>query len=330
MVILAVSALAAGCLEYDLTDEVPQWPDSRAPSLEDPVQEDRILQVTTPKVDILWTIDNSCSMQDEQDALTLNFPIFMDYFLGSGLDYHVGVVSTDLDNNSHYGKLRTAAGVKWVDPDTPNPVQVFASMAGMGISGSGIERGLGATFLALEQHKDTFNDGFYRDEASIHTVVISDERDQTKTSMITKGEFIDWYDGLKANTDDRTFSSIVTMQGPDKGTAYLDVTADIGGITWDIENEDWVEVLDQLGVQASGLKREYFLSQLPVDGTITVSVEDKGNTFNFFENEDWLYDEARNSITFIEYVPDALAEVYIRYTILASSQDQEMLEEPPQ
>ena len=49
-------------------------------------------------LDILWVIDNSCSMTEEQQALSQNFASFVQYFVGSGLDYHIGVVSTDWDN----------------------------------------------------------------------------------------------------------------------------------------------------------------------------------------------------------------------------------------
>jgi len=70
----------------------------------------------------------------------------------------------------------------------------------------------------------------------------------------------------------------------------------------------------------SGLKREYFLSQLPVPSTVEVRVIDGENTFQFFE-DDWSYNNIRNSITFEEYVPDQLAEVEITYELLASKQD---------
>ncbi len=318
---------AAACVEYDLSTEYPSFPDSNPPVPEEITQTDTIVQVTTPEVDILWTIDNSCSMYDEQTALTENFPSFMGYFSGSGLDFHVGVVSTDTDDPSHSGKLRQAAGVKFIEPDTPNPTQVFTAMAAMGTSGSGTERGLGGTFLALETLRDTFNSGYYRDEAAIHTILISDEPDYTQASLITKDEFVDWYDGLKREADERTFSTIAS---PQIGGTYFSITAQIGGIQWDINDTSWAAVLDRLGVQASGLKREYFLSQQPVDSSIVVEVHDGPNVFKFERavldeygvplEGDWLYDQTRNSITFIEYVPEALAKVVINYTLLAAVQ----------
>src|SRR5690606_32353854 len=73
--------------------------------LEDETHTDRIRQVTQPMVDVLWVVDDSGSMYDEQVALSSNFPDFFEFFDGSGLDYHIGVVSTDMDASNRKGKL---------------------------------------------------------------------------------------------------------------------------------------------------------------------------------------------------------------------------------
>ncbi|MEQ1502814.1 MAG: hypothetical protein ABMB14_11320 [Myxococcota bacterium] len=341
---IAVPAVLAACSDYGYGDNVPQYLDSIPPPLADVQNSDRIVQVTTPLVDVLWTIDNSGSMFDEQDALAANFPVFINYFVGSGLDYHIGVTSTDIDNpgNGRSGQLRNVSGLTFIEPNTASPEVIFSSMARMGTNGSGTEKGLGATFTALELKKDTTNAGFYRDEASIHTVLISDERDQTQANLITQAEFVEWYDGLKPEADERSFSSIVTMSGIDKGTAYLNTTASIGGIVWDITDDDWSEVLERLGIQASGLKREYFLSQRPVAGTIDVHVEDVGGAELAFvevavdeygapviptgdDGDYYTYDSIRNSIKFVTYVPNALSTIVIDYTLLSAQQVEDQL-----
>lgn len=322
-IFIAIGAI--GCInENDLLQDLP---DPAVPT-ERPVPNakhtDAILQVTTPMVDVLWTIDNSCSMSEEQDNLAANFPFFMDYFDGSGLDYHVGVISTDTDNPAQSGKLQGAFGYKYIDTDTGSPIEVFQEMATMGTMGSGNERGLGATFLALEEHVDTFNAGFYREEASINTIVITDEPDLTQAHVITVPEFIDWYDGLKRETDMRSFSSI---RDPVDGGRYSSVTNEIGGILWDVNTDDWSGVLERLGIQASGLKREYFLSQRPVVDSLVVEVKDvSGALLPPFEmaqvddlgnvvSGDYTYSPTRNSVTFLEYVPNALSTVLITYTL---------------
>ena len=322
-----VPMLAVGCdSDVNLFNDPPDLPVPNHPDLENETQTDVIVQVTTPTVDVLWTIDNSCSMQDEQQALTENFPKFMDYVLGSGLDYHIGVTSTDLDDPSHKGKLQNGGTpYKFIDTDTPNAIGVFTSMASMGTTGSGTERGLGGTYNALETYKDTFNEGFQRDEAALHTIVLSDEADLTQASVITEPEFIKWYDDIKKEADERTFSSIVDLQ---TGRSYIHVTEQIGGILWNIRDENYAQVLDQLGVQAAGLKREYFLSKIPVLGTITVQVvEPAGVTHGFDEAigdplvGDWTYSGQRNSITFLEYLPKELSKVVITYTVQSTVVD---------
>ena len=251
------------------------------------------------------------------------------------------MTSTDVDGrfgpNGSEGRLRTVGGFRFITDETPNPANIFNGMASMGTSGSADERGIQGTWECLEEKRDTVNAGFYRDEASIHTVLVSDEPDNSRGSDIPLPEFIDWYDGLKREADDRTYSSIVASNGG----RYRNVSQQIGGIIWDLADENWRVVLDRLGVQASGLKREYFLSRFPVESTIDVQVcqpikgEDDCSNILFEraeydaegallnDNVDlvWEYNQERNSITFIAFVPEALSEVIITYDLLSATQE---------
>ncbi len=47
------------------------------------------------KIDILWVIDNSLSMADEQEALRENFNSFITNFIKKGYDYRIAVITTD-------------------------------------------------------------------------------------------------------------------------------------------------------------------------------------------------------------------------------------------
>lgn len=275
---------------------------------------DTFVQGPSPEVDVLFVVDNSCSMSVVQDDLVASFPGFIDHFLGSGIDYHIGVVSTDMDDPTHSGRLRSVGGDRWIEPATPNPDAVFSSMALMGILGSGIEKGLGATFAALELEREGYNAGFLREASAIHVVVLTDERDQTHTNLITVTEFIDWFSVLRADPPDRTFSSIVMLAGIERGTAYIRVTEEVGGIVHDITDPYYGTVLDQLGVQASGLKREFFLSVVPLPDTLEVEVVDSGGAvLAFDQGDDYLFSGERNSVTFLSYVPEGGAQVVVRY-----------------
>lgn len=302
------------------------------PSLETPLQEDRYVQVPVPKVDVLWVVDNSCSMVEEQNKLSENFPLFMDYFLSSNLDYHIGVVSTDMLSESDKGRLQERSGYRYIDNTVTNAAALFSQMAVLGVNGDTDEKGIAATYAALELKRDGYNNGFLRDEATLSVIIISDENDYTNGNPITRPEFISWLRNLKASPDFVSFSSIVGPQTgcltAEAGLDYLAVTNAVGGIKWSICKEDWAPVLEELGLQAAGLRREFFLSQIPVrqPNSVQVLVKDAGIVYNFHEAFDqdpepadsWTFDEKRNSIRFVEYIPNPGAEVMIDYKVLAA------------
>lgn len=321
-------ALLCGCQDYNLQGSGDVEGKYNPPDLGAELQVDRITQVTIPAVDVLWVIDNSCSMAEEQEALRTNFGSFMQYFTGSGMDYHVGVVSTDMDARLQSGKLiedRTGS-TRYIDSSMSeaDAITSFRERALLGEDGSGTERGKDAAFAALTTERYATNAGFYRDEASLSIVVISDERDQSEVSV---NEFVSWMRGLKTDEDFTvSFSSIVgpdhtTCPAAERGNGYLEVTETIGGITWPICAEDWTEVLEQLGLAAAGLKREYFLSLVPVEATIAVSVVDPdGVASEYAAGSDWVYSRTRNSVAFAEITPAPLSVVELSYEVLAVSQ----------
>lgn len=306
-------------------------------ALADPIKTDRIVQTTTPAVDVLWAIDTSCSMScvvgchgTLTDLVVDNFPKFTDYFVGSGLDYHIGVITMDTDS-ADAGRLQMGHGQKYIDNSTVDPTGAFFEMTRPGTDGSGTERGLASTYHAIEVLDQTFNGGFYREEAAFHTIALSNENDQTPPSVITQDEFVNWYDGLKVEKEDRTFSSIVCLTRNSEecrdavGSTYIQTTSEVGGIVWDITTDDWASLLDQLGAQAAGLKREYFLSDIPVPDTVTVEVVTAiGSNIEFAEAAgdppvgDWTYSQSRNSITFLEFTPEALSQILITYEVASS------------
>jgi len=318
--LLPVFLLMGGCVEYAVNAPPSIHGVSNAVTPETPVHTDRLIQVTVPEVDVLWVLDNSSSMDEEAVKIIDNFPRFLDYFLGSGLDYHIGMISTNMELAGHQGELQEGLGNKWIDVDTASPEDVFAEMTPFYPGVSHNESGRDAIHAALALQTIP-NDGFLRESASLHIVLISDEDDHSVS--ITKDEFIGYLDTLKPQPDRLSFNSIVGVQTPcdgswERGRDYIDVSEAIGGIVWSICEDDWAPVVDSLGLQAAGLKREFFLAHQPALGTIEVDVVFEGVTYDFVEGDDWYYTASRNSITFHEYIPDALAEVSITYDQLSA------------
>ncbi len=324
---LILAGFGAGCtIDNGLKGQSEATGAYNPPDLTVPKQEDAITQVTVPSVDVLFVVDNSGSMSEEQRSLRENFSLFMQYFAGSGLDYHVGVVSTDCDRTNTKGVLVEDGGTAFIDNTytEEEATASFQARANLGTNGSSDERGKDAAYAALVTNGSSSSAGFMRDAADLSIIVISDERDYSRD--VTVNEFSNWMLGLKP-TGATYFSSVVGLGNgcvnAERGTGYLEVTAAVGGIEWDICSSDYATLLDQLGLQAAGLSSEFFLSLVPVEESIEVAVVDTdGNTVDYFAGSDWTYSQPRNSITFLDVFPDPLSVVKITYDVLSTSGDE--------
>lgn len=110
----------------------------------------------------------------------------------------------------------------------------------------------------------------------------------------------------------------------DESTDHADFINAVGGIEESICRADWAPVLEQLGLQAAGLKREYFLANVPYVPSLEVWVEQDKFTYpGGLVGEDCLdcftyeYNPTRNSIVMLDFVPEPLAKVHIQYTLMA-------------
>jgi hypothetical protein len=292
------------------------------PDLSDQLNEDVMRQRIPEEIDVLWVIDNSNSMLAEQRKLGENFDAFMTYYENSGLNWHIGVVSTDMRNDDESGRLQGAAGFRWVDPTVPDPTGVFAQMALLGRDGTANETGRAAVYKALnEPLLSQANQGFYRDDAKLSIIVVSDENDHSNNPTLP--DFIDWMIDLKDDPADITFSAIVALETgcPSNGTGadYIEAAEATGGTAYSICQNDWTNILQELGVRAAGLQRVFYLSAIPVPASLNVWIEDEGQIFSFERGPDYIWDETLNAIEFIRYTPRATAEIHAEYDLLSSS-----------
>jgi hypothetical protein len=155
------------------------------------------------KVDILFVIDNSGSMSEEQTSLLASFSGFVDGIqaeLATADSYHVGVVTTDAYANNApgctgLGSLVTqtggdaalgqdclpfSSGKRYLDDTEPDLDAKFSCIAQVGISGSGDEIQAQSGYEAVQpaiNAPGACNDGFIRDDALLVVVIITDEED---------------------------------------------------------------------------------------------------------------------------------------------------------
>ena len=188
-------------------------------------------------VDILFVIDNSCSMNDKQTQLANNFDTFMNVFDISGIDYHIGFITTD--DSDMQGSLITTS--------TADPVAEVAQIIDdIGTHGSATERGLRYSYYALQTGYD-FGPGsdFWRTDAKLVIIYVSDEDDSS--TGITPTSIKSYTIGAKGGSDYVIAHAVAgdypggctTNGGATEGLEYYTVVNYLNGTYLSICQDDW-------------------------------------------------------------------------------------------
>lgn len=307
--LLPLSLLSVGCPET-------------APPLDNAVLTDVYVQAPIRQMDILLVVDSSGSMVDEQDKLAENFQSFIAAFQTAVVDYHIGVITTDVANEAVAGILQGEPS--FITPDTPDAETAFANNVRVGDRGSGLEEGLEAARLALtEPRVSTENAGFLRDSAGLSIVIFSDEDDLSPLSV---DGYLNAFVALKGDAAYRdhalmNISGVVgdvpfgcegeDGGGADPGIRYVDAANRSGGVYDSICASDFAPVVAALGLDLSGLREEFFLTRCPRVETIEVKVNDVLQTLG----TEFEYLAERKSIRFVsDKIPAPEAQIRIKYT----------------
>ncbi len=290
---------------------------------EDAVFEEIFFQDHYTEVDVLWVIDNSCSMAGAISQVESNFDVFIDQFLTLGLDYHLAVITTDMDAASESGRIQGSV----ITNNTANPKAEFMAAIAQGSAGSNDEKGLAAVEAALtEPLVSGDNAGFLRSSAALATIVVTDEDD---FSYMNASNFASWYNGLKNDPNDVTFSAICGDSGsgcnnwnafPDvitalPGSQYIQVAGATGGTWQSICTQNFDHALQHLSITAVGMRFAFALSGTPSDVS-QIDVQINGSTVPYSGTEGWTYDASNNTILFNgNSVPDAGTTIRVNYPV---------------
>ena len=304
-------------------------PELRVPLLGEGVREreqtDEFVQTSGQTVDVLFVVDNSGSMSDEQNNLRDNFG---DFIVGAQMfanDYQLGIVTTDMENENQAGRLR---GNPRIMRRGGNIEQQFQDTVRVGTNGSGSEKGLGAAEAALSEPLafDTmvacngdgdcaapdrcvagmcggFNRGFVREEAALEVVFVSDEDDYSTAPL---NYYVDFLKNIKGFRNEGRFHAhaiVGSVNGQaracdtndgqaDAGRKYVDVAQRTNGGVYSICDNDFGVALREIGNRAFGLPVQFFLSRPAIEATIRVQVEGQPRP------DGWDYDQNSNSVIF--------------------------------
>lgn len=169
--LVLAAAPTAGCSDWGIFSREEPAPDPV-------VVEEVFVQAPLPQVDVLWVVDDTASMGEEQAALGDAFGSFVDELDLLALAWQVGVVTTE-GSGDMAGVLQ---GNPWIiHPDLEDPAGAFELAIDVGTAGAGPEAALGAAWLALSEPLVAGdNRGFRRPGAALHVVVVSDADDASQ------------------------------------------------------------------------------------------------------------------------------------------------------
>ncbi|HEY5921094.1 MAG TPA: hypothetical protein VIV11_05455 [Kofleriaceae bacterium] len=201
-------------------------PDEEAPSMTQARMVAQVLPVESSAVDVLFVIDDSLSMKDEQEQLGIWSSELFDVLSPSGElpDLHIAVTSSSVaisgldqcqtGGSLHVGGavlqngrfLRDVAGPAGRERNYSGTLtETFAKMARVGDSGCGFEQPFNAARIALSGYA-TGSQGFLRDDALLLVVFVTDEDDcSARDSTLFSDHYGDACSTLGAITSYRCF-----------------------------------------------------------------------------------------------------------------------------
>ncbi|WP_413570100.1 hypothetical protein ACLWBD_06370 [Bdellovibrio sp. HCB117] len=303
------------------------------------------------KIDILWVIDNSGSMETSQNNLASNFQSFINRFNQYNYDFHMAVTTTDawekqFDSSSIKARIRdgarletspgnyvtTSSGVFVMDKQTANLSNVFSTNIKQGTLGNGDERALESFKQAL---LEPFNSNFRREEAFLAVIIVSDEEDFSGSSQsafedasknYTVQSYVDFLDSFtNAATNGKNYS-VNVISVPDtacknqlstdgfqrKISTRLPQLADLTGGVKGSLCSNFGDTLELISDSIIQLSAVFKLSREPQVDTIKVTVD--GVAVSNDVNNGWTYNASDLTITFHgTSVPGANANIQIDY-----------------
>jgi hypothetical protein len=305
-------------------------------------------QAPNNEVDILFMVDNSASMGEEQQALADGFDDFIGNMESTGTDFHLGLISSDLDPETGGGG-KLIGEPTFLTNATPDYSAEFKARALIGTLGDDFERGLGAVDVALSPALQAgYNAGFLRSEAQLLIVFVSDEEDcsdnyallgqdpkncySQRDALVPVETYINTWQNLKVDPDYVQAASIVGLDGTcataHEGDRYMEASGYTNGVVGDICNTEWGGIMYDVGLNATSIKTTFVLTQAAVVDSLKVMVDHDGTDQepDPEEKDDveveqspsngWTYDAAGPSITFHgTSIPERGAAIFAYYNV---------------
>ncbi|HXH30937.1 MAG TPA: Ig-like domain-containing protein [Bacteriovoracaceae bacterium] len=275
--------------------------------------------VAKKELEILWVVDNSVSMDDEQEALSSNFESFINQFITSrDVPFRMGITKTTPGCYSPINGLLipesdTKLNSTALEQNQTQFIDDFKSMIKVGTTYddcAGIESGLHAVEGFLQRYSATH----VKRDTYLAIVILTDESDK---SSKTAEEYVNLFRTYKdsqglikvytiCDVNKTNFGPGISLndRNCDKDTLASQLTS---GVVSNIYG-DFASDLSTLGKNLTTLVDSHALSRVPTPGSLKVFVNDE-------EETDYSYDAATNSIKFnAGSIPTTGAAIRVVYT----------------
>ncbi|MFK7928308.1 MAG: choice-of-anchor D domain-containing protein [Myxococcota bacterium] len=237
-----------------------------------------------PPVDILFAVDQSCSMKDDATRLTNNFSSFVAEIDKVTTGWQVGVATAD------NGCFRDG----FLDRSRSGYQSLFQSAVLTWRPGSYTEALLTIARNAVSATKGGCNTGFLRPEALLHIILVSDEPEQSRE---TWSSLVNQIQGMHPTDPSMVKISAVAGDYPggcgsaQSGQGYWQAVNETGGEYLSICDTDWARHVEALAkASIDGLGR-FELAQTPDPQTLEVFVDSVlWNTGWHLEGRDLVFD----------------------------------------
>ncbi len=256
-------------------------------------------------IDILWVIDRSCSMNDNDTEVIAGVEAMMNS-LSPDVNWRLQMITTGLQAQPNTFPLTQGSTSK-------DALYMLA-----GLPSDHLEQGFTAVQDYIEY--DAYAQTWLRPYAALLVVFVSDEEEQSKMSA---ADFTAWYKYQRGSV---YLSSIVNVETADSvclslaqanvGYKYMEAANHFNGNIIDICSTDWSAGVEEATQRLEPVD-QWALTHVPALETLVVFIDG-------LPDYGWEYDEETNKVYFDTAPPEA-ALVEISYAVHEYSAPQNLL-----
>ena len=278
-----------------------------------------------PSLAIVWMVDNSGSMREEQQSLAYNFNNFIDGFLDQNIDFKMAVITTDGHTNRDSSGTLTLTEAK---RDKAAFKAHFGSVVKVGIDGDLVERGLFHTQRFLETNSRWIGEDQYKiiifvtDEDDI-SCRNSDQSDPScpvyvhppVENDVDFNAAINYYlPKIQRGWPDNKFLIFAITSGAGestrrqgRGNRYIELARRSGGESYEI-TKPFTTILKDIQYRVAKLLK-FTLQHKPAEDTIVVKVDGVSRP-----DTEWDYISSNREIKFkAGFAPPANSKITVTY-----------------